>query len=754
VTPLRDPGLISDRADPEGLDLEQCAREPIHVPGRIQHHGVLLAIDATGTLQQVSANSASLTDREPQEILGADLSEIVGEAGALAIGLALGAGVDEELQTLVSFWLPRASGDTLVDAVLHRVGALVLVELLRAGHRPRPVTFTDTYRRAQVSIARLDASASYAELLEVAAAEVRSLTGFDRVMVYRFDEDYNGEVVAEDRREDLNAFLGLRFPAGDIPPQARALYERSWLRLIADVHSTPAVLMPTEDTSTGEPLDLSRAWLRAVSPVHIEYLRNMGVAASMSVSLLRDGKLWGLIACHHHSGPHEPDYETSATVELLAQLISSRIVDRLGQEQARLALATQRTLGLLAAKSYGPSPLAEALTTDTSVTMQDLVAADGVFACIDGVTSGTGTVLGGAVHERLMAMAGDRPRAWDSLDALALAPGSTPIAGALTVPLGDGQYVVWYRKEVTQVVEWGGDPHNQAIAVTEGDTVRISPRRSFERWREEIRGRCLPWTGADLDAAALLRAQLIEGLYGRARQLASEALSLQLSLLPQRLPEPDGWTLAARYLPTAGGRVGGDWYDAFTLADGRLALVMGDVTGHGVAAAGMMGQLRNALRAYLSDAAEPSLALHRLDRMIGLLLPDEFATCVALVLDPSDGRVEIASYGHLPPLLTAADGMTTFLDVPAHPSLGLEELTAPARSVEFVLEPGATLTLYTDGMAERRTEELTVSLQRMASLSEQPGTPQQRCERLVTGSRDPISDDDATVLCIQRQGTP
>jgi chemotaxis family two-component system sensor kinase Cph1 len=739
---------------PEGLDLEQCAREPIHVPGRIQQHGVLLAISADGTVGQVSANSASLTDREPQDILGGDLSDVVGEVGALAIGVALGSDVSEQLQTLVSFWLPRSGGDTLVDAVLHRVGAVVLVELLRAGRRPRPVTFTDTYRRAQAAIARLDASSSYAELLEVAAAEVRRLTGFDRVMVYRFDEEYNGEVVAEHRREDLNAFLGLRFPAGDIPPQARALYERSWLRLIADVQSTPAALVPTEDPATGEPLDLSRAWLRAVSPVHIEYLRNMGVAASMSVSLLRDGKLWGLIACHHYTGPHEPDYETSATVELLAQLISSRIVDRLQQEHDQLALTTQRTLGLLAAAAHGPSPLAEALTTDTSVTMRDLVAADGVVASIDGVTTSAGVVLNDEAHERLLAMSGDRPRAWECLDALALVPGSTPIGGALTVPLGDGQYVVWYRKEVTQVVEWGGDPHNQAIAVTEGDTVRISPRRSFERWREEIHGSCLPWTVADLDAATLLRAQLIEGLYVRTRQLASEALSLQLSLLPERLPEPEGWSMAARYLPTAGGRVGGDWYDAFTLADGCIALVMGDVTGHGVAAAGMMGQLRNALRAYLTDAGEPALALHRLDRMIGLLLPDEFATCVALILDPSEGRVVIASYGHLPPLLTAADGTTTFIDVPAHPSLGLEELTAPARSAEFVLEPGATLTLYTDGMAERRTEDLSVSLQRMISISERPGTAQQRCDALVTSSRDPLSGDDATVLCIQRQGTP
>jgi serine phosphatase RsbU (regulator of sigma subunit) len=726
------------------------------MPGRVQTHGVLLAVDVGGTVMRVSANSASLTGRSPEELLGGDLRQAVGAAGAESIGVALGVETEDDLQTLVSFWLPRAGGDTLIDAVLHRVGGLVIVELLRAGRRPRPVTFTDTYRRAQASIARLDASPSYDELLDVAAGEVRRLTGFDRVMVYRFDEEHNGEVVAEQRRADLNPLLGLRYPAGDIPPQARALYERSWLRLIADVHSTPAPLVPADDPATGQPLDLSRAWLRAVSPVHIEYLRNMGVKASMSVSLLRDGKLWGLIACHHYSGPHEPDYETSATIELLAQLISSRIVDRLQREQDRLALATQTTLGRLASKTYGPSPLAEALTAETSSTMLDLIAADGVVACLDGATTSTGLVLGAPACARLLALAGDRPHAWDSFDALDLEPDGAPsVAGALMVPLGEGQYVLWCRTEAALTVDWGGDPHNQAIAVQEDDGgVRISPRLSFDRWREEIRGRCLPWTSTELDAAALLRAQLIEGLYARTRHIAREALSLQLSLLPERLPEPDGWSLAARYLPTAGGRVGGDWYDAFSLADGRLALVMGDVTGHGLEAAGMMGQLRNALRAYLTDAGEPALALHRLDRMIGLLLPNEFATCVALVLDPADGRTVIASYGHLPPLLTAADGTTTFVAIPPHPSLGLEELTAPARSAELVLEPGATLTLYTDGMAERRTEDLGVSLQRMVALAEQPGTPQQRCDLLVSGSRDPLSDDDATVLCIQRRSTP
>ena len=733
-----------------GPDLDQCAREPIHVPGRVQSHGVLLAVDADGIVVQASANSASLTDRAPAAIVGRSLAAVLGAAAAETVEVGLGAGMDHDLQTLVSFWLPGAGGDRLLDAVLHRVDGLTIVELLRAGPRPRPITFTDTYRRAQSSIARLDATQSYEALLAVAAAEVRRLTGFDRVMVYRFDAEHNGEVVAEERREDLEPLLGLRYPASDIPPQARALYERSWLRLIADVHGAPAALEPADNPLTGEPLDLSRAWLRAVSPVHIEYLVNMGVAASMSVSLLRDGKLWGLIACHQYGEAHEPDYETCVTIELLGQLISSRIVDRLQREQDRAALETQETLRRLAAQVHGATSVGEALTGGTTATMVDLVAADGVVACLDGVTTSTGAVPDGEAHRRLVALAGDRTRAWDTLAALDLGGPDATLGGALVVPLGEGQHVVWYRREVVQTVDWGGDPSNKVVTEREDDTVRISPRRSFARWREEVRGRSLPWTDADREAAALLRAQLIDGLYTRTQHLAREALSLQLSLLPERLPEPTGWSLAARYLPTEGGRVGGDWYDGFTLADGRLALVMGDVTGHGLTAAGTMGQLRNALRAFLVDAADPAIALKRLDRMVGLLLPEEFATCLALVLDPADGSAVVASYGHLPPLITAADGTTSFVAIPPHPSLGLEDLTSPATPARFVLEPGATLTLYTDGLVERRTESLVVGLERMRAIAGWGGSAEDLCDALVSGSRDPLSDDDATVLCVRR----
>ena len=156
---------------------------------------------------------------------------------------------------------------------------------------------------------------------------MRRLTGFDRVMIYRFDEDWNGQVVAEDRADGLNSFLGLRYPASDIPAQARALYRSQWLRLIVDVGYRPVPLVPPLNPLTGRPLDLSHASLRSVSPVHVEYLHNMGVSASMSISLLDRGELWGLIACHHYAGPHQPPYEIRVAAEFLGQTLSARMVD-------------------------------------------------------------------------------------------------------------------------------------------------------------------------------------------------------------------------------------------------------------------------------------------------------------------------------------------------------------------------------------------------------------------------------------------
>jgi GAF domain-containing protein len=728
----------------EPVDLDNCHREPIHIPGSIQPHGCLLALDP-GSLEVLvtSANCADFVGAGPERALGTALADLLGAEAAAQIGGA--AGGPQRGTTLLSV----AGHDVLV----HDSGGTLVAELLRQQGGTRPLTFTDTYRRAQSALSELNEGLSYERLLEVAVRRVRELTGFDRVMLYRFDADWNGEVVAEDRREDLNSFLGLHYPSTDIPRQARALYERNWIRLIADVDYEPSPLEPPANPLTGKPLDLSDAWLRSVSPIHVEYLQNMGVRASMSISLLRDGRLWGLIACHHSAGPHEPPYEACATVELLGQMLSVRVVEAWNQRRAREALAARSVLAELATAVQKPTASLGGALTGEGFTVRDLVAADGVVARLDGETVTVGDVPPRAGVDALAALLPEsEPLALDTL-AGTLPEGDYDPArtsGMLGIALGGGQFLMWFRRELVQAVDWGGDPHNKAIAEQEGGEVRLSPRKSFELWREEVRLRSAPWADHEVKSAELLRRGLIETLYARARHTAQSAMALQLSLLPDRLPEVEGMAMCARYLPTAGGEVGGDWYDVIPLDDGRLALVIGDVSGHGLEAAGTMGELRSALRALLLEADSPSGALGRLNRMVQRVLPQTFATCLVALLDPATGEGRVASCGHLPFALVAPDGGVTLGDVALRPPLGGDFAMEAYQDAAFTLPAGGTLVLYSDGLIERRREVIDRGFDRLVAAAADVGPSEAQCDALVAACRDPAAFDDATVLVVRR----
>ncbi len=234
---------------------------------------------------------------------------------------------------------------------------------LEPAEGPRPFSFPNTYLSVRTTVSELNRAVTLDELYDITARAVRSLTGFDRVMVYRYDEEYNGEVVAEAKRDDLNPFLGLHYPASDIPAQARALYEKNWVRLISDVGYQPSLLVPALDPVSRRPArpDLSRR-CAACRPIHIEYLQNMGVGASMSISLLRDGRLWGLIACHHYSGSHTPPYGVRAAAEFLGSTLSLRLIDREEDDGLRQRLRAQSGLAELTAATLDESrPVADAM---------------------------------------------------------------------------------------------------------------------------------------------------------------------------------------------------------------------------------------------------------------------------------------------------------------------------------------------------------------------------------------------------------
>jgi light-regulated signal transduction histidine kinase (bacteriophytochrome) len=319
------------------IDLTNCDSEPIHIPGSIQPHGVLIVLRRQDlTICQVSGNTADMLGLAPARLLEQPIEALLPEKEHVNYRQSLLNEVTES-KPLYLFSVRTREIDDVFDAIAHRIGSHILLEL-EPSPAARDLSAPDLYRLLQSSVAKLQQAGSVARLCHVCAEQVRRVSGFDRVMVYRFDEEWNGEVVAEDKREDLEPFLGLHYPASDIPRQARELYTKNWLRFIADRDYVPSPIHPQNNPDTGEPLDMSFSVLRSVSPIHIQYLKNMGVGASMSVSLMKDSKLWGLIACHHYS-PRQVPYDVRTACELLGQMMSPHLSSA---EERQLALYREK----------------------------------------------------------------------------------------------------------------------------------------------------------------------------------------------------------------------------------------------------------------------------------------------------------------------------------------------------------------------------------------------------------------------------
>ncbi|SPM36520.1 Bacteriophytochrome (light-regulated signal transduction histidine kinase), partial [Mycobacterium rhizamassiliense] len=734
------------------IDLDNCAREPIHIPGSIQPRGVLAVVrEDTFEVRQVSENVAELIGRPVDDVLGRHLSGLVGAEQAARVEHATTSIVGDLRQVNPLECVIDVAGEPRAfDAILRREADGVLLVELEIAYGERPFSFPNTYQAVRGSVEELNRAATLTELYDTAARAVRDLTGFDRVMVYRYDDEYNGEVVAESKRDDLNSFLGLHYPSTDIPAQARALYEKNWIRLISDVDYTPAPLVPSVDPESGTPLDLTYATLRSVSPIHCEYLQNMGVHASMSISLLRHEKLWGLIACHHYSGPHLPPFATRAAAEFLGSTLSLRLVDRFEDEELQKRLAAQAVLAKLTAATLGDSePLTAALLGAPD--LLDLVPADGVVVDIQGDLRTAGAVPPPEVVSAVAAWAREADDEIASSECLsrelpALNLDPQLAAGVLTLNLPDGQSAIWFRREVLRSVDWGGDPHNKAIAVGEGDTVRLSPRKSFDRWREIVHQRSEPWTQSETESAEALRRHLVESLYRRTRGALRVAETLQRSLLPESIPTLESWQLSAHYEPAAGGNVGGDWYDAFELRDGRLVVLIGDVAGHGIAAAGTMAQLRNVLRAQLFAGATPAEALGQLNDFCLHMLPGAFATVLAARVDLGSGLVEAASAGHLMPYLTGSVPTAVPAPISLSPPIGIRGVTYTPSS--FTVEPGHGLVMYSDGLVERRGATIDEGLDRLAETLGRAGDVE--ASWISTAMASGNIDDDVTIVTLRR----
>lgn len=732
-------------------DLTTCEDEPIHIPGAIQPHGLLLAVDPeTFDVAVASENSEQQTGVPHGRAVGGPLADVVGEGLA---GLVRRRAAEQTFREPLIVRLPPGRGALAgeeVDVSLHRSGDRLVIEIETLG-RPRSVLLS--YQSARAAMGRLAGETTVLGLAAQLAHEVAELTEFDRVMVYRFDRDWNGEVIAEERRADLNAFLGLHYPASDIPAQARRLYTVNWTRLIADVSYTPVPLHPVLDPETRAPLDLSLSTLRSVSPIHLEYLQNMGVTASMSISLVIDGELWGLIACHHYSGPHRPSQDARAAAEFLGQVASQQIAERSRSDAHQRQLATTATLGRVVGRiAATDGSVLEALMSDPE--LLDLMGANGAVLSYDSVLRTVGTVPDPEVaHLVVRALLGPEDGATGHTDRLSeldprFAAYDDLPAGAFAIGTLPDRWILWLRPELEQTVDWGGDPRNKQLADSEDPAVRLSPRKSFDKWREVVRGQSRPWQPESTDAALALRSQVNGLLLKRSREQIEVAESLQHSVLAVEAPTIEGIDVAVRYISAASYQLGGDWWDCMELDGRRVAFVIGDVAGHGVSAVAAMTQVRAALRAYLFSSKQTGGSLDQLDLFMAELLGDQIASALVVVVDRATRRVEMASAGHPAPLVLPPDPSHPLRPVP-RPVLGLGAGTAVVTELE--VPTGTTLLLFTDGLVERRGVDLFESLDSLTDIAG-AGPGDQDLQTWVDHIIDTApeqGDDDTTVLALR-----
>ncbi|WP_250453085.1 GAF domain-containing protein [Caballeronia sp. ATUFL_M2_KS44] len=520
-------------------NVANCDQEPIHALGLVQPHGALLCFDRNGALIAQSENAATLLG--PLPALRNALSEDhLDRCARLAIDKAM----VERNESLESVECMAQSGERF-DLVMHWSGDTLVVEFEQVP--PDTPGASQFAMYSQRAIQRLQARqyANVADLLQETAEAIRTMTGFDRVMGYRFLGDGSGEVIAEAHRDDLSPYLHQRYPASDIPAQARRLYLLNPIRQIASVASKPVPIVPSMNPHTHAPFDLSHSVLRSVSSVHIEYLKNMGVCASMSVSIIVEGKLWGLFACHHMS-PYRASHAVRLSCTVLTQVVSILV----SQTEARLSLShdhrthesAQRIMSELAHADDFVSGLVRA-----GPAIVDLVDCDAAFAVVDHEV----LPLGGSrlVHRtELCALAAHMidtrtdtlvTDSWQR-DFPALAPipsASGAAAGCMAVHVGGDAPVtiVWLRDELVETINWAGPPEKVIAQGPNGP--RLTPRGSFEVWKQTVTGSSREWSDADQRAARELKAVLQDVALQRMRE-AERARTTLLATLGHDLRNP------------------------------------------------------------------------------------------------------------------------------------------------------------------------------------------------------------------------
>lgn len=502
----------------QNVNLTNCDQEQIHIPAAIQPHGVLIVLEkAFLKIIQISDNFNDFLNINSSNLINSSIANLIGIDQTELIEKCL----NRDFSTINP--LRIIINDSIFNCIVHEINNSIILEL-EVVDTQQNSDFFGFYQMTRGIIADMQKAFNLTELSEIIVKNIRDLTGFDRVMVYHFDEDESGHIIAENKREDLESFYGLHYPRTDVPKPARRLYLLNYIRLIPDINYQEITL--PNHPETNERFDLSYSILRSVSPIHIEYLKNMGVKASMSISLISNGKLWGLIACHHYEEAKYIPYEIRTACEFLGQVMSLELTSKEENENLDYKMQLKDILAqLIKPLSYSNNLIEDLIKNSDN--LRQLVNSDSLAICHEDDIYLSGKTPSKFEIEQLIHWLNNKiERDIFYTDKLPkIYPPSQEFkevaSGVLALCLNQvtNHYILWFRSEVIQTVKWAGNPNKFAV-IQEDGTITLSPRKSFEQWKENISCQSLPWQKYEIQQIMELRILIVEIIFKKAYELA------------------------------------------------------------------------------------------------------------------------------------------------------------------------------------------------------------------------------------------
>ena len=492
-------------------DLTNCDREQIHIPGFIQSHGLLIAIDYDLIIRFCSDNIGEFIPGATSKLTGQPFStmqKLLKENTLLDFitNLSSSEKTNEHLYKQNPFDI-LLSGSQF-HLILSYVDNYYILEFEPAASDKN----VEVHHKLGTAVNQIFSAKKLNPLLQNAAIEVKDIISYDRVMIYKFAADGHGEVIAEARDEGLESWHGLHYPASDIPKQARELYKLNLTRFIANVATAPSMIIA--ENKTTQPLNLTYTQLRAVSPIHIQYLKNMGVASSFSISLLYKGELWGLIACHNYS-PRFIDYKSRESSKLIGQILSTALEFMEKEENNELQELFEEKRLQLNHFLLNNTNIINALTTE-QVTMLNITNASGAILVYDNMIVKLGITPNDSELDNLLNWIRNNVEelTFNTINLNQFYPPATSFIDSacgmllFTISKELGEYAIWFKPQVHQTVSWAGNPDKPIETNTEG-IMQISPRQSFKTWQQHVSGTSLPWAPEEIKSITHLKEELL-----------------------------------------------------------------------------------------------------------------------------------------------------------------------------------------------------------------------------------------------------